>query len=176
MYLNTVSSQKPMRWSIALKTKSVRAKPLINLLVDRAVASKFLVQTLEGRELLGDGVVICLGESNDIWQQMPQKLLEKYNVVSIDADGWMVCEPRPNNATYAVEVTQELLDKHGEPPWDEEFYKLGDFYVKATWGQDSPIGQIQYGKVGDFVCRNTKDAADTWIVRRKIFNNTYSIQ
>jgi hypothetical protein len=145
-------------------------------MVDRSVLNKFLVQTLEGLEPLGDGVVICLGESNDIWQQMPNKLIEKYNVTAIDNEGWMVCEPRPNNSVYCVEVTKELLAKHGEPPWDEQFYKLGDFYVKAIWGHQTPIGTIQYGSMGDFVCRNTKDASDIWIVRRKIFNNTYSIR
>ena len=92
-------------WRIATKTKGLRAKPLVSLLVDRTVLNKFLVDTLEGKEPLGDGAVICIGESNDAWQQMPKKLLQKYEVKSIDADGWMVCEPRPDNAVHCIEVT-----------------------------------------------------------------------
>lgn len=74
-------------WQIATKTKPIKAKPLINLLVDRSIVNKFLIDTLEGREPLGDGVVICIGESMDAWQQMPKKLLAKYEVKGIDNDG-----------------------------------------------------------------------------------------
>ena len=41
-------------WRVASKTQPIKAKPLINLLVDRTVSSKFLVDTLEGKEPLGD--------------------------------------------------------------------------------------------------------------------------
>lgn len=40
-------------WRVASKTQPLKAKPLITLLVDRQVASKFLLDTLEGREPLG---------------------------------------------------------------------------------------------------------------------------
>ena len=81
-------------WDIAEKTRPIKAKPAVSLMVDRSVTNKFLIGTLEGREPLGNGSVICLGESNDIWQQMPDNLLEKYNVTGIDEDGWMICNPK----------------------------------------------------------------------------------
>jgi hypothetical protein len=40
------------KWNIAKKTKSIKAKPLISIMVDRNVMNKFLVDTLEGKEPL----------------------------------------------------------------------------------------------------------------------------
>lgn len=169
-------------WQVASKTRPIKAKPLINLLVDRTVTSKFLVDTLEGREPLGDGVVICVGEAGDTWQQMPKKLLAKYRVAQIDNDGWMVCEPLPDNAVNVVEITADLLASKkqcvAEPP-DDEMYKIADFYVNGQWGDDKyPLfgKNVQWGSKGDFVCQNRTDPTDVWIVRRKLFLNTYIIK
>ena len=155
-------------WNIASKTRPIKAKPLINLLVDRTVTSKFLVDTLEGREPLGDGVVICVGEAGDTWQQMPKKMLQKYHVAAIDTDGWMVCEPLPDNAVDMVEVTESMTISGGG---------MVDFYIIGQWGET--IGEeknIQKGMIGDFICRNQTDHSDVWIVRRKLFLNTYIIK
>jgi hypothetical protein len=147
-----------LSWNIAKKTKAIKAKPIISLLVDKSVLSKFLIDTLEGKEAVGDGAIICIGESNDIWQQMPTKLLAKYNVTAIDNDGWMVCEPKPDNS---VECSEYL----GEEP----------FYIICNWGEKTDEGLIQKGEKGDFICRNREEHGDVWIVRRKIFLNTYNI-
>lgn len=169
-------------WSVATKTRSLRAKPLVNLLVDRTVTAKFLVDTLEGRESLRDGAVICVGESGDTWQQMPGKLLAKYDVTSIDSDGWMVCTPKPDNAVNVIEITGDLLASDRRcvvPPPDNEMYKMADFYINGLWGDDNylPFGKnVQWGNKGDFVCQNRTDAKDVWIVRRKLFLNTYIIK
>ena len=152
-------------WKVASKTRSIKAKPLINLLVDRTVTSKFLVDTLEGKEPLGDGVVICVGEAGDTWQQMPNKLLAKYSVTSIDVDGWMVCEPLPDNAVDVTEVSPDQCDADGS------------FYIIGQWG--ATVGNeenVQVGTVGDFICRNRADQTDVWVVRRKLFLNTYNIK
>ena len=95
-------------WKVASKTQPIKAKPLITLLVDRTVTSKFLVDTLEGKEPLGDGVVICVGGAGDAWQQMPKKLLAKYDVTAIDDNGWMICTPKPDNAVNCIGVTKLL--------------------------------------------------------------------
>lgn len=157
-------------WSIASKTRPIKAKPLINLLVDRTVTSKFLVDTLEGKEPLGDGAIICVGEAGDIWQQMPKKLLQKYHVTAIDNDGWMVCEPLPDNAVDVVEVNPAAV-------WENQ-YDGGDvFYIIGQWGATvREEKNVQTGKVGDFICRNQTDHTDVWIVRRKLFLNTYIIK
>jgi hypothetical protein len=148
-------------WKIASKTRPIKAKPLVSLLVDRTVVSKFLVDALEGKEPLGDGVVICVGEAGDAWQQMPKKLLQKYVVKSIDKDGWMDCEPLPDNAVNCIEVTSDMTTD-------------GKFTIIGQWG--ATIGgeqNVQVGDQGDFICQNQTDPTDNWIVRRKLFLNTY---
>lgn len=151
-------------WKIASKTRSIKAKPLINLLVDKTVVGKFLVDTLEGKEPLGDGVVICVGEAGDAWQQMPNKLLAKYKVVSIDLDGWMICEPLPDNAVDIVEVTSAQCNSEG-------------FSIVGQWGATiDGEKNIQLGTAGDFICRNRTDQNDVWIVKRSLFLNTYVIK
>jgi len=152
-------------WKVASKTRPIKAKPLVNLMVDRSVVSKFLIDTLEGKEPLGDGVVICLGEAGDAWQQMPKKLLQKYVVKSIDKDGWMDCEPLPDNAVNCVEVTREQV------PRADNFTIIGQW--GATVGNEK---NVQSGEIGDFICQNQTDPTDTWIVKRKLFLNTYILK
>lgn len=159
--MRRIHAESMVGWKLAKKTKPVKAKPLISLLVDRSIVSKFLIDTLEGKEPLGDGVVICIGEFNDAWQQSPKKLLAKYDVVSIDNDGWMLCNPKPENAAEVVEVRE-----------------AGPFYIVGLWGAtlDDGTKNVQIGEQGDFILRSREDHNDVWIVRRKIFNSTYSIR
>ena len=144
-------------WRVAKKTKNLRAKPLISVMVDKSITSKFLLDTLEGKETLGDGAVICIGEANDAWQQMPKKLLGKYDVIEIDDDGWMVCQPKPDNSVNCFEVAEE------------------NFYIIGQWGEATEEGPVQRGVSGDFICQNREEPEDVWIVARKIFTNTYNI-
>jgi hypothetical protein len=153
-------------WRTATKTRPIKAKPLRNLLVDSSVTSKFLVETLEGREPLGDNVVICVGEAGDTWQQTPKALLKKYNVTNIDADGWLHCDPKPDNVVDCVEVSDAMCEPDG--------HNTNVFSIVGLWGET--IGDeknIQRGVAGDVICRNQTDKSDVWIVRRKLFNNTY---
>jgi len=159
--MRKIETKNLTTWRTAKKTKNLRAKPLISIMVDKSITNKFLVDTLEGKEPLGDGVVICIGDSNDAWQQMPKKLLQKYDVVEIDDDGWMVCEPKPDNSVNFIQIAFENPE--------EEFYIIGQ------WGEETEEGPIQRGKSGDYVCQNREDPTDVWIVQRKIFNNTYNI-
>lgn len=176
-----IDTNKIEGWLLATKTRPIKAKPLINLLVDRTVISKFLVDTLEGREPLGDGVVICVGEAGDAWQQMPKKLLAKYDVTEIDNDGWMVCTPKPDNSVNVKEMTKEFIFSRGEHckefP-DDRMYNLGDFAISGHWGDNKypELGKnIQWGNAGDFICQNRTDSTDIWIVKRKLFLNTYKL-
>ncbi len=168
-------------WRLASKTQPIKAKPLITLLVDRQVSSKFLVDTLEGKEPLGDGSIICIGAAGDAWQQMPKKLLQKYDVTDIDKDGWMVCTPKPDNSVNFVEVSKEfqtfLVETNASQPFpDEDMYKVASFVIEGQWGSSEypQLGKnIQLGNDGDFICQNRTDPTDVWIVRRKLFLNTY---
>jgi len=175
--MKRIDVTKIVDWKVAKKTKNIKAKPLISIMVDKSVLSKFLVDTLEGKENLGDGSIICIGESNDIWQQMPKKLLQKYSVIQIDNDGWMICEPRPDNSVNCVEITEKLLpviDKVDLWISKEEFFIIGQWGEKMSLPDNKSI-DIQRADIGDFICQNREDATDSWIVKRKIFINTYNI-
>lgn len=167
------------KWNVAKKTKNIKAKPAISLMVDKSVLSKFLIDTLEGKEPLGDGSIICIGESNDIWQQMPKKLIQKYNVIDVDADGWMICEPRPDNSVNCVEITNDLLPFIDTVDLWSTPENSGLFFIKGLWGEEMQIFDkkifIQKAEKGDFICQSCEDKNDVWIVRRKIFLNTYNI-
>lgn len=164
MSLKLDPNSPSVAWKIATKTKPIKAKPLVCLLVDKSITSKFLVDTLEGKEPLGDGVMICLGQSFDVWQQTPRKLLQKYNVVSVDKEGWMDCEPRPDNAVECFQITPEMATQT-------------DCYIIGLWGET--VGNeknVQRCVEGDYICRNQTDPTDIWVVRKKIFENTYSVK
>jgi hypothetical protein len=159
-----IDTTKITNWKIASKTRPIKAKPLVSLMVDRTVTSKFLMDTLEGHEPLGDGVVICVGEAGDAWQQMPKKLLQKYAVKGIDKDGWMECEPLPDNVVNVIEVDGGLT-------------ALGKFSIIGQWGATvNGEKNVQIGEHGDFICQNQTDPTDVWIVKRKLFLNTYVIK
>ncbi|MCK9446092.1 hypothetical protein M0Q50_04280 [bacterium] len=172
--MKKIEIDKISNWNIAKKTKNIKAKPSISLMVDRSVLSKFLIDTLEGKEPLGDGSVICLGDSNDIWQQMPKKLIQKYNIIDVDKDGWMICEPRPDNSVECIEITKDVSCSGVDLYFSNE-----EFFIFGQWGEEVSIldtkKYIQRADIGDFICRNREDKTDVWIVKRKIFLNTYNI-
>jgi hypothetical protein len=144
------------RGRIAKKTKGVRAKPIVNLIVDRTVLNKFLVDTLEAREPVSADAIMCIGECNDAWQQTASSLLKKYTVESIDPDGWMVCTPKPDASVEFFEAT-------------------ADCYVRGLWGQTiDGVPNLQRAAAGDAVVRSRSDPTDMWVVARKIWRNTYT--
>lgn len=167
-----IDTTKITNWKVATKTRPIKAKPLVSILVDRTITNKFLVDTLEAKEPLGDGVVICVGEAGDTWQQMPKKLLQKYRVVSIDKDGWMDCEPLPDNAVDCFEVVVDVIREKQDPE-----YPTLAFTIIGLWGETiNKEKNVQRGVAGDFICRNQTDHTDVWIVKRKLFLNTYNIK
>ena len=152
-----IDTSKILTWSKASKTKPVKAKPLVTLLVDKTVVNKFLVATLEGNEPLGDGVVICIGKSGDVWQQTPKKLLQKYNVTSIDNDGWMVCEPKPDNVVNCIQVKNALTLSFAAEAPDEQCIRHTTF-IYTDYGEqpfrDSET--IFSGEITETMCAKIK--------------------
>jgi hypothetical protein len=151
--VNTLAFRK------AEKNKPIRAKALASVVPDKSVHKSLLVRTLEGDEPLREGSLLCLGEVGEPWLQMPAKLMKKYKISDVDADGWMVCTPIPGVQENAAEV-------------------LGDFYVQGQWGEKMMVAgrevYVQKGKSGDFVLRSPSDLSDVWVVRRSLFLATYS--
>lgn len=161
--MNILDTVLLFQGKVAKKTKGLRAKPIVNLLVDKSVLNKFLVDTLEAREPVSADAIMCIGESNDAWQQTGSALLKKYTVESIDPEGWMVCMPRPDQSVEFFEVTREMVDEDGI------------CYVVGKWGQTiNGVERLQRAAEGDMVVRNRSDAVDQWVVNRKIWRNTYN--
>jgi len=145
-------------WFTATKTKPIKAKHMQNIMADTSILAKFLFDTLEGTQMLKANSMICLGEGNDAWQQPQDKLLEKYDIIIIDDDGWMICNPKPENEVFCTGITD------------------GDFRIKAQWGTRMQDGTYeQEGKDGDYVLHSKTDKEDFWIVRRSFFKSTYDI-
>lgn len=156
-------------WGRAKKTQGIRAKAMINLIIDRTVVNKFLLDTLEAKEPLGTDNMICIGAAGDAWQQTAKALLKKYEVKDVDKDGWMICEPRPENEVLYLELDRlTLLSqlKHG----------TREGVIIGLWGETiDGVVNCQRWVMGDFLCKQPHDETDVWIVRRNLFLNTYSV-
>lgn len=152
---------------LATKTKAIRAKPLAQILVDNTVAEKFLLDTIEGLQVLKAGSMVCIGIGNDAWQQSQKNLFKKYRVTAIDDNGWMTCEPLPDNEVLAIQITEDMCGPEG-------------FSLMAQWGEERMVGGaqmfIQYGKAGDYLLQRTDDPTDVWIVAKKMFESTYAFK
>lgn len=112
--------------------------------------------TIEGNEKVERNAIMCIGEANDAWQQNGENLIKKYNIVGFTDDGWMICEPKPDNEVEFIQLDEE-------------------FFIEAQWGEEKPgfKNPVQYGKLGSYVLRNIEDNSDVWVVEKKVFENTY---
>lgn len=140
------------------KTKPIKAKPVNVIFNDISIINKFLLDTIEGHASLKAGSMICIGAAGEAWMQSREKLTAKYNLTDIDTDGWLTCQPKPENEADAVQIDH-------------------DFCVFAHYGEDHVVdGQkrhVLFGKAGDWLLRSTKDKTDSWIVARSLFEATY---
>lgn len=152
-------------WHLGKKTKPIRVKPLINILIDKVVTNEFLLKTLEGTQELDHNSLVCIGETSECWQQKSTDFLNKYDVKEWDNDGWIIGVPKDGEASTVkcTEITFKETD--GDP----------DIYIIAGWGKATDEGPAQYGHVGDFICQHRSNPEDNWIVARNTFLNTYSI-
>lgn len=151
-------------WKIARKTGIILAKPINSIIVDKTVVSKFLISTLEGNESLDINTLMCLGSDNEPWQQIYARLLRKYDIVSIDENGWLVCSPKPDNRIEFFQWNDKIITKTGE------------HYVKSIWGENfRTYGNCQRFSQGDYICRDIDNTNDVWVVRKKLFDTTYAI-
>lgn len=150
-------------WLTGKKTKGLLAKSMSALFVDTFVIDKFLIDTLEGEEPIDIANMFCIGETRDAWQQTPKALLTKYKVDFIDNSGWMHCSPKPENEVQFFEFTSDMA---GAERW----------VIQGIWGKTiRGLGKdLQEIEVGDFVCRQPHDHTDQWVVRRKLFLNSYT--
>ena len=155
-----VLSTADRSWGIAKKTALIRAKPLSSIISDGSALDKFLLTTLEGDQPVSRANLMCIGATAEPWQQTAKAILKKYSVTAIEDDGWMICTPLPENEVEFFKITDADVGTH----------------IVGQWG--SVIGDhknLQSYKTGDYVCRQTYDRTDQWIVREALFDATYGI-
>jgi hypothetical protein len=151
-------------YGIATKTKCIKAKILSQIIVDPKGFDMLLLDTLEGLQAPIPTAMACIGiDTDDPWQQDQEKLFQKYTVIAVDDNGWLMCQPMPDNEREAFQVTPEMCYP-GNPT----------FRIVGQWGGEQPDGTfLQFGEAGDYILRDPDDPTDCYIVKKAIFESTY---
>jgi len=148
-----------LQFVTAKKVKPLQAKPMQCLLNDQRVMTHFLLNTLEGTQMLKANSMVCVGVCGDVWQQDRDKLHKAYIPTEVDEDGWVTFIPKPEAERDACQILEG-----------------SSFTIKAQWGTRQADGSfIQTGNDGDYVLRSQEDPTDIWIVAKKVFETTYNI-
>lgn len=154
----------------ARKTKPIKVRAVNTLLMDESIFAKVLLATLEGNQSLKANSFVCWGVDNDVWQQAEDKLHAKYDLKHVDPDGWIHCEPKPENATFVCEITPENCNPG----------PASGISVLGLWGDERVLGgeqvYLQYGVIGDYVMQNVDDPTDVYRCDRSRFDNTYEFE
>jgi hypothetical protein len=141
----------------ATKTEPIKAVKIAHHVWGELIHLMTL-NTREGSAVLGADNYICLGIVGEPWQQTPEKINSAYTPGGVDADGWEIWIPRPNNLI-------------------EMFYSTQDGYVQGAWGSTIPgVGErLQMVKAGDAIARDPHNHLDQWRVARSMFDATYTV-
>lgn len=152
-------------WQRAAKTQPIQAKHISTVLADKKILSGFLLNTLEGREPIGEDVMVCIGSAGEAWQQPARKLLQKYTITSITVDGWLICTPNDGVEVECFELVVPA-ELQNEP-----------FGIVGQWGETLSNGtkNVQFVKPGDYILRDPNEHSDVWVVQRSLFLNTYEV-
>lgn len=149
-------------WRRVQKVKPVHVKHMSAILADQSIATKILLSTIEGSQILKAGSMVCRGVCDDYWQQAPDRFLKQYSVTDITPDGWLVGTPKPESWRWSTQIT----DLQG----------ADEFAICGVWGDEQVVDGkqvfLQYGVAGDYICKSAENASDVWVVARKIFEST----
>jgi hypothetical protein len=165
-------------WQEATKTKAIFAQYVHTLIRDVGLVDKLKLQTLEGPQALDPDAMICTGLSKtDPWQQSRDKLFAEYSITNVTPDGWLYCEPKPDNVIncHQVNGTEPLLGGS-----DPDFVSQDSFKIHAKYGMKvepfpGEVAYLQHGNIDDYICQSQSDPDDVWIVKKKFFENTYDL-
>lgn len=113
-----------------------------------------VILTLEGPitvDLSDASLHLCRGlEQGEVWVQSYAKICEKYDMRGSPLMFWQPCVPKPDNKVFAAQVTDR-----------------DTFTIDAKWGTLN-------GVKGDYVLAHPTDLEDVWIVRKDLFESTYT--
>lgn len=163
--MKIVDTANRSAWRKASKTVPLLARPMSEL-IDPTFSHLFRLNTLEGVAQIDAGAMLCLGAEGEAWQQSLTNIQKKYSLELVLTSGpyanWLRYVPKDGNIVEFFVVDEE--DPHAE------------LFVQGLWGETvDEIPNLQRCSNLDVVCRNPADTRDVWVVRRRLFNNTYSI-
>ncbi len=144
------------KWGTATKGASMHVRPSESVILPEFLDS-FKLITLEGLAVLRPDTILCKGINGELWCQEFSTVRAKYDIEK-EKDGWSKCTPKAGNSV-------------------QFFISTENGWVQGQWGDDvRGVGKnLQEVSKGDAVCRNPKDTTDQWVVRRELFNSTYSV-
>lgn len=149
-----------IKWRKAKKITPIYAKKIKSLFPDKTIHSLIKITTLEGEQsILSEEDYLCRGISQDFWQQKEKNILKGYTLDVVGSDGWDKYLPKPDKE---INYTKVLCDEDG-------------FYINGQWGELTEEGYIQKGKSGDYIAQRTDDPSDVWIIKERIFLNSYVV-
>jgi hypothetical protein len=122
-----------------------------------------VIPTLEGSQVLVDEalMMVCRGVNKELWQQPLNRITKVYDVpANCDFSMWNHCPAKPNAPEVEFMVNTEFT------------------HIRGKWGSSHPVlgENIQTCEIGDMICRSLEDKDDMWVVRRKLFDATYTIK
>jgi hypothetical protein len=135
---------------------------LLHPSMQKAKVGDIRIPTLEGSQDLVDKslMMVCRGVNGELWQQPLDRIKKVYDVPSnYDFTRWNHCPAKPNAPEVEFMVNMEFT------------------HIRGKWGSNHPVfgENIQTCEIGDMICRSLEDPDDMWVVRRKLFNATYSV-
>ena len=74
-------------WSRAKKTQGIIAMPVTSVFNDQSLLPNLLLETLEGKQPIGESNLFCRGQAGDVWQQKPAALFKRQNRRYLVQDG-----------------------------------------------------------------------------------------
>lgn len=164
--MNIIDTAPHWTGRIAQKTKGLKAMPLRVCLFSMALPY-FAIATREGYIKPDPDCLLCVGEDDEPWQQLPEKLNRDYDVVGVDG-AWVLYHPKPTKRVEFIEVTPSLLEQLGRS-------QLDTLYIVGQWGETiDGVANLQRLRLGDFIARQLHDPSDQWVVQRGIWLRTYA--
>ncbi|HCX24428.1 MAG TPA: hypothetical protein DHN29_21090 [Cytophagales bacterium] len=147
-----------------IKNKPIRVKPITEVFRDHSVIDKFLMKTLEGKEEIDHTNMMCMGAIDDPWQQPLKNVKKNYDFDTIDKNGWIIFEPKPDAPRNVFQVTETMVREGNS------------FEVVALWGEERDGEFYQKGVVGDYIANMPDNPDDVYIIAEKVFKATYTIE
>lgn len=147
------------------KTKGMKViSPTVGIF--ESLRSYLTLNTREGYIPIDPACLICVGDANEPWQQLPSKIEKDYDKVGTEG-AWDLYVPKPTKIVEFIHVTEDLMD-------DANIPASAPAFIVGKWGQTiDGVDNLQRFRLGDYIARQLDDHADQWVVAKSIWDRTY---